>query len=80
MRINACTALSPDINLGEAAPARGAPDQLAFSFGVSTALRFAMKAARRAPRAHGMTVSFLAAVSSTLLMKRVLVFMALVLC
>ncbi len=39
------------------------------------ALRFAMKAARRDPRAQGITVSFLAAVSTTDLMKRVLVFM-----
>ncbi len=39
------------------------------------ALRLAMKAARRAPRAQGITVSFLAAVSTTDLMKRVLVFM-----
>ncbi len=38
-----------------------------------------MNAARRAPRAHGMTVSFFAAVATILLMKRVLVFMALIL-
>jgi hypothetical protein len=38
-------------------------------------LRLAMKAARRLPRAHGMTVSSLAAAATMPLMKRVLVFM-----
>jgi|TARA_R100001143_G_scaffold27694_1_gene27502 hypothetical protein len=38
--------------------------------------RFAIKAARRAPRAHGMTVSVFAAVSTTDLMKRGFFFMA----
>lgn len=41
---------------------------------VSDALRLTMKAFRRAPRAQGITVSFLAAVSTTFLIKRVLVF------
>lgn len=40
------------------------------------AVRLAMNAARRDPRAQGMTVSFLAAVSTIDLMKRVLVFMS----
>ena len=39
--------------------------------------RLAIKAARRAPRAHGMTVSVLAAVSTMDLMKRGFFFMAL---
>ena len=39
------------------------------------ALRLAMNAARRLPRAHGMTVVSVAAVSTMLLMKRLLVFM-----
>jgi len=43
----------------------------------SEPLRFAMKAARRAPRAQGITVSFFAAAATTPLMKRVLVFMIL---
>jgi hypothetical protein len=38
-----------------------------------------MNAARRAPRAQGITVSFFAAAATTPLMKRVLVFMALIL-
>lgn len=42
-------------------------------------LRLATKAARRAPRAQGMTVSFFAAASTTDLIKRVLVFMVRVL-
>lgn len=45
----------------------------------SEPLRFAMKAARRAPRVHGITVSSLAAVAMTPLMKRVFFFMALIL-
>ena len=45
----------------------------------SDSLRFAMNVARRAPRAHGITVSFFAAAATTPLMKRVLVFMALIL-
>lgn len=45
----------------------------------SGALRFAMNAARRAPRVQGITVSFFAAAAMTPLMKRVLVFMALIL-
>ena len=46
---------------------------------VSAARRLAMKAARRVPRAQGMTVSFSAAALVIDLMKRALVFMALVL-
>lgn len=42
-------------------------------------LRLAMKAARRLPRVHGMTVSLAAAVAITLLTNRVFVFMAQVL-
>jgi len=42
--------------------------------GAAGALRFAMKAARRAPRAHGMTVSLSAAALVMDLMKRALVF------
>ena len=41
---------------------------------VAGAVRLAINAARRAPRAQGMTVVSLAAVSTTDLMKRVLVF------
>ena len=46
---------------------------------VSAARRLAMNAARRVPRAQGMTVSFSAAALVIDLMKRALVFMALVL-
>ena len=42
-------------------------------------LRLAMKAARRLPRAHGMTVSLAAAVATTLFTNRAFVFMAQVL-
>ncbi len=45
------------------------------SFG--SALRFAINAARRAPRVHGMTVSSLAAAATMPLMKRVFVFITL---
>ena len=45
----------------------------------SAARRLAMNAARRVPRAHGITVSFSAAACVIDLMKRALVFMALVL-
>ena len=41
-----------------------------------SALRLAMKAARRGPRAQGITVLSSAAVATTDLMKRVLVFMS----
>lgn len=41
----------------------------------NTSLRLAINAARRDPRAHGIAVSFLAAVATMPLMKRVLVFM-----
>lgn len=43
-------------------------------------VRFAMNSARRAPRAHGITVSSLAAVSTMDLMKRVLIFIIVTLC
>lgn len=47
---------------------------------VSADRRLAMKALRRLPRVHGITVSFSAAVLVIDLMKRALVFMALVSC
>lgn len=46
----------------------------------AAAFRFAMNAARRVPRAHGITVSSLVAVAMTPLMKRALVFMGSILC
>lgn len=57
----------------------GRKDQALLRWGVSEARRFAMNAARRLPRTHGMTVSFSAAAFVIDLMKRALVFMARVL-
>ena len=45
----------------------------------SAVARFSMKAARRLPRAQGITVSFFAAAATIVLMKRLLDFMTLVL-
>lgn len=64
---------------GQACYLEWSSDQALLRRGASAARRFAMNAARRVPRAQGMTVSFSAAAFVIDLMKRALVFMSLVL-